>query len=149
MMTKEQARAENPDAVMLCVEGVFYSWYEMDALVMNKLFGFKVSSTGRRHKGGTPQSGAKIFERLETANVSYILFKKGEGIIKRFDAEDCKYPELVENIVPFEIEPRTPSNPNQPPKAPIAPPAPDKPETILDVLKSIDATMKKLLEKMS
>ena len=98
-MTKQQAREQNPKSVMLCREGSFYTFYDMDALIVNKLCGHKIIPCGQRPKAGVPLKHEAVSSKLEENNVSYIVFKSDEGIQRRFDASNNAYEKISAKII--------------------------------------------------
>ena len=83
---------------MFCHEGSFFKFYDIDALVANRLCGYKIIPCGKRPKAGVPLSNLSFFERLERENISYLVFKKDEGVLKRFDAPKNMYKTICDEI---------------------------------------------------
>jgi len=97
-MEKKEIRTQNPECVMFCHEGSFYTFYDVDALIVNKLCGYKIISSGRCPKAGVPLKNETLFARLERDDVSYIVFKKDEGVQRRFNAMNNCYLKLCGEI---------------------------------------------------
>ena len=98
-MEKQQARKENENAVMFCHEGSFFTFYDVDALIVNHLCGYKIIASGSRPKAGVPLSNTSIFERLEKEGISYFVFKKDDGIKKEYTAKNNRYAEIGAKLV--------------------------------------------------
>ena len=98
-MNKQQARAENKDMVMFCHEGSFFTFYDVDALIVNRVCGHKIIPSGSRPKAGVPLSNTSVFASLEQEGIPYFAYKKDVGIIKRHDAPANKYTELSATII--------------------------------------------------
>ncbi|MCL2846381.1 MAG: hypothetical protein FWE38_01700 [Firmicutes bacterium] len=96
--SKKEVREQNPNVVMFCQEGSFYTFYDMDALIVNLLCGYKIIPAGRRPKAGVPLSSMVLFTVFAREKIPYIVFKKGEGIIKAQEGSAEKYAEIVEQI---------------------------------------------------
>lgn len=98
-MNKKEVRSSNPHCVMFCHEGSFFKFYDIDALIVNQLCGYKIISCGKRPKAGVPLSNTVLFERLEKENISYFVFKSDGGILRRFDAPINMYQQICNEIV--------------------------------------------------
>ena len=98
-MEKQQARDQNKSAVMFCHEGKFLTFYDMDALIVNHLCGYKIIPSGTRPKAGVPLSNTLIFTRLERENISYFVYKKDSGILRDYTSKDNKYEELNKKLL--------------------------------------------------
>ena len=97
-MEKQQAREQNKNAVMFCHEGSFFTFYDVDALIVNRTGGYKIIASGERPKAGVPLSNTSLFARFEQEDIPFFVFKKGEGIIRKHEAPDDKYLELCQQI---------------------------------------------------
>ena len=98
-MEKQEARSKNPDKVMFCHEGSFYTFYDLDAIIMNHLCGYKIIASGRRPKGGIPLKNTSAFEKLEKEKIPFFIFKRGDGIIKDFNGDVAKFKELATRLI--------------------------------------------------
>jgi len=75
----------------------------MDALIVNRLCGYKLIKSGSQPKAGVPLSNESIFNRLEQESISYVIFKKDFGVQRKFDASGNLYAKMGD-IINKELE---------------------------------------------
>jgi len=63
------------------------------------LFGYKIIPIGKRPKAGIPIKSEKIFENLKDINVSYIVFKSGDGVQQECNAGENRYMEFSAQVL--------------------------------------------------
>ena len=83
--------------IILMKYGNFYEIVGQDALIMNKIFNYKISKLSNSFKVGFPVSNVdEVLDKLEELFINYVVFNKNEILfMKKFD--NNKYNDYVVN----------------------------------------------------
>ncbi len=84
-------RVDYKDYLILIKSGVFYECISKDALIMDKIFGYKIKKLNNTFRSGFPVKNiASVIDILEKNNLNYIIVNN-DAIEKKYECDNNKY----------------------------------------------------------
>lgn len=87
----EKLKKEYPDSLLLFKSGIFYLSFQTDAIILNKIFNYKINILTNTYKAGFPQSSLDLnLEKLEQKHINYCIIEE-KCILKKQNFKHNNY----------------------------------------------------------